>query len=199
MSRLIKGTILIVEDEPGFRRIYKDLLESEGYSVIEAADGEKALHMIQFEKPDIVLLDIVLPGISGFDILKKARTDSDTSGIPVIIFSVLGDKETIKKGLELGANDFAVKGFYTPGEILGKIRALLLKSDARKHMVSYKLSVHEGRADAPKLEQDMGLTKLFVCPHCNSQILLELTPDFSKTDGHWFFAHFICSECHRAF
>jgi DNA-binding response OmpR family regulator len=194
----VRGTILIVEDEPGFRRIYRDLLEREGYTVSEAADGEKGLHAIQFDKPDLVLLDIVLPNMNGFEILKKVRSEAATQNTPIIIFSVLGDKDTIKKGLELGANDFAVKGFYTPGEILSKIRALLYKTDMRRHMVTYKLAVHEGRADAPKLEVDMGMTKLLACTHCSSDLLLELIPDFSRTDGHWFSAHFVCPECNNA-
>ncbi len=194
-----RGTILIVEDEPGFRRIYRDLLEREGYTVMEADDGEKGLHAIQFEKPDLVLLDVVLPSINGFEILKKVRSEAATKDVPIIIFSVLGDKDTIKKGLETGADDFAVKGFYTPGEILSKIRALLYKSDAHKHIVTYRLAVHEGRADAPKLETDMGMTKLLNCSHCNGSLLLEMIPDFSRTDGHWFHAHFVCAECKTAY
>jgi DNA-binding response OmpR family regulator len=199
MAANIKGTILIIEDEPVFRRIYKDFLETEGYKVLEAEDGEKGLNIIRNERPDLVLLDIVVPSLSGFDILKKMRSEERTKEIPVIIFSVLGEKDTIKKALELGANDFAVKGFYSPGEILSKIRGLLTKANIRKHMVSYLLGVQEARADAAKLEQDMGMTKLLQCPHCNSQIFLELLPDYSRTDGHWFISHFVCPECKRSF
>ncbi|MDD5668418.1 MAG: response regulator [Candidatus Omnitrophica bacterium] len=199
MSPLTKGRILIVEDEPGFRRIYRDFLEKEGYFILEADEGEKGLEMIRTEKPDLILLDIVLPKLTGFDILKQIRADDATKQIPVIIFSVLGEKETIKKGLELGANDFAVKGFYSPGEMLSKIRSLLFKADMRKHLVSYKISVHENQADAIKLQEDMGLMKSFGCPHCENELVMELIPDFSRTDGHWFFTHFICPECRRTY
>ena len=194
-----KGTILIIEDEPGFRKIYKDFLESEGYAVREADDGQKGLEMIKSLKPDLVLLDIVLPQVSGFDILKNIRSEAATKDLPVIIFSVLGERDTVKKGLELGANDFAVKGFYSPGEMLSKIRALLFKADMRKHMVNYKLHIHESRADAARLQQDMGMTNLFQCPHCKGEVLLDLIPDFSRTDGHWFFSHFVCATCNRSF
>jgi len=194
-----KGTVLSIEDEPGFRKIYKDFLESEGYAVQEADDGQKGLEMIRSAKPDLVLLDIVLPQVSGFDILKNIRGDTATKDIPVIIFSVLGERDTVKKGLELGANDFAVKGFYSPGEMLSKIRALLFKADMRKHMVDYKLHIHESRGDASKLQQDMGMTNLFQCPHCKGEVLLDLIPDFSRTDGHWFFSHFVCATCNRSF
>jgi len=195
----VKGTILIIEDEPGFRKIYKDFLESEGYAVQEADDGQKGMQMIRSGKPDLVLLDIVLPQMSGFDILKAIRGDAQTKDLPVIIFSVLGERDTVKKGLELGANDFAVKGFYSPGEMLSKIRGLLFKADMRKHMVAYKLQVQEGRADAQRLQQDMGMVDLFECPHCKGTVQLDMIPDFSRTDGHWFFSHFVCATCNRSF
>jgi len=194
-----KGTILIIEDEPGFRKIYKDFLESEGYAVKEADDGQKGLQMIRSVKPDLVLLDIVLPQMSGFDVLKAIRGDASTKDLPIIIFSVLGERDTVKKGLELGANDFAVKGFYSPGEMLSKVRGLLFKADMRKHMVTYKLQVGEGRADAQRLQQDMGMVNLFECPHCKGTVHLDMIPDFSRTDGHWFFSHFVCSTCNRSF
>ena len=194
-----KATILIIEDEPGFRKIYKDFFESEGYSVLEADDGQKGLELIRSAKPNLVLLDIVLPQISGFDVLKSIRSDAQTKEIPVIIFSVLGERDTVKKGLELGANDYAVKGFYSPGEMLSKVRGLLFKADMRKHMVTYKLQIGEGRADAQRLQQDMGMVNLFECPHCKGTVLLDMIPDFSRTDGHWFFSHFVCSTCSRAF
>ena len=95
--------------------------------------------------------------------------------------------------------DLAVKGFYSPGEMLSKIRALLFKADMRKHMVNYKLHIHESRADAARLQQDMGMTNLFQCPHCKGEVLLDLIPDFSRTDGHWFFSHFVCATCNRSF
>lgn len=194
-----KGTILIIEDEPGFRKIYRDFLSSEGYTIQEADDGQKGLQMIKSVKPDLVLLDIVLPQISGFDILKAVRADTATKDLPVIIFSVLGERDTVRKGLELGANDFAVKGFYSPGEMLSKIRGLLFKSDMRRHMVTYKLQIAEGRADASRLQQDMGMVNLFECPQCKGTVMLDLLPDFSRTDGHWFFGHFTCSSCSRSF
>lgn len=194
-----KAMVLIIEDEPGFRKIYKDFLESEGYGVLEAEDGQKGLDMIRTSKPDLVLLDIVLPQISGFDVLKSIRSDTATKDLPVIIFSVLGERDTVRKGLELGANDFAVKGFYSPGEMLSKIRGLLFKADMRKHMVTYKLQIAEGRADAARLQQDMGMVNLFSCPHCKGTVVLELLPDFSRTDGHWFFSRFTCGTCNRSF
>jgi hypothetical protein len=117
----------------------------------------------------------------------------------VIIFSVLGDRETIKKGLELGANDYTVKGFYTPREILSKIRDQLMKSSVRKTLNAYSLAMLETRGDAVKLQQDIGLGKSFQCPRCSGSMLLEMIPDYTRVDGHWFVSHFVCSECKMSF
>lgn len=194
-----KGTILLIEDEASFRKIYKAVIENEGYEILEAEDGELGWNMVKEKKPDLVLLDLILPKLSGLEILKKIRSDKTTQNIPVLILSVMGDQEDIKKGLEAGANDYTVKGFYSPNEILSKIRALLTKADIKKNIHSYKLEIKEGRGDAAKLQQDIGLTKLFQCPECNSEMVLELIPDYTRSSGHWFYAHFICHKCDREF
>ncbi|MDD4941752.1 MAG: hypothetical protein PHE65_07615, partial [Candidatus Omnitrophica bacterium] len=62
-----------------------------------------------------------------------------------------------------------------------------------------KLQVQEGRADAQRLQQDMGMVDLFECPHCKGTVQLDMIPDFSRTDGHWFFSHFVCATCNRSF
>lgn len=194
-----KGTILLIEDEESFRTIYGDVIRNDGYEILEAEDGERGLELVKEKKPDLVLLDLVLPKLHGLEVLKKIRADETTQNIPVLILSVLGAQEDIKKGLELGANDYTVKGFYSPREILSKIHSLLTKTDIKKNIQSYKVEIKEGRGDSAKLQQDIGLTKLFNCPHCNAIMNLELTPNYTRTDGHWFSAHFICDKCNRSF
>ena len=194
-----KGTILIIEDEASFRKIYKAVIENDGYKFLEAKDGEIGWNMVQEKKPDLVLLDLILPKLHGLEVLKKIRSNKATKNIPVLIFSVMGDQEDVKKGLKAGANDYTVKGFYSPREILSKIHALLTKSDIEKNIHSYKLEIKDVRGDAAKLQQDIGLTKLFQCPDCGSKMALELIPDYTRTDGHWFSAHFLCPKCDREF
>lgn len=194
-----KGIILLIEDEASFRKIYKAVIENDGYKILEAEDGEIGWNMVQEKKPDLVLLDLVLPKLHGLEVLKKIRSNKETQNIPVLILSVMGDQKDIKKGLEAGANDYTVKGFYSPNEILSKIHVLLTKSDIEKNIHSYKLEVKNGRGDAAKLQQDIGLTKLFQCPDCDSGMVLELLPDYTRTDGHWFSTHFLCPKCDRKF
>lgn len=197
MEQTTKGKVLIIEDEPGFRRIYKEVLEGDGYNVLLAEDGEQGLASAGRDSPDLILLDLKLPTMHGFEVLQKLKEDEATKDIPVIIFSVMGEQDDIQEGLNLGADDYAVKGFYSPREILSKIRSVLTRSDIRKSIVTYRLAVKEGREDMPKLERDIGLTKLLSCPNCKSELLLELLPDYTRTDGQWFSAHFICPKCSR--
>jgi len=194
-----KGKILIIEDSANFRRIYHSVLEGDGYEVIEAEDGESGLRLALSEEPNLILLDLVLPKLHGLEVLKIIRADKKSKDIPIIIFSVLGTKENIQKGLELGANDYTIKGAYSPKEILSKIRVLLAQKSIQQNIQSYKIEVKEGRKDAAKLQQDIGLTKLFDCPHCHAEMSLELIPDFTRTDGHWFHSHFTCQKCGRGF
>ncbi len=131
MNKTHKGTVLIIEDEAGFQLIYRGVLENEGYEVLGAQSGEKGLELAIEKKPDIILLDLILPGLSGYEVLEKIRTNKITKDIPVIVFSIMGEHEKIKKALELGANYYRVKGINSPKEILGQIQAILEKSPSK--------------------------------------------------------------------
>ncbi len=117
--------VLLVEDDRFLRELIAQKLEREGFDVMQAVDGEEALRKVGERKPEIVLLDLILPGIGGFDVLKKIKEGPDTNGIPVVILSNLGQREDVEKGLGLGATDFLIKAHFTPGEIITKIKAIL--------------------------------------------------------------------------
>jgi DNA-binding response OmpR family regulator len=117
--------ILIVEDDRFLRELIARKLRNEGYEVIEAIDGEEGLKRIKEEKPDLVLLDLILPGIDGFEVLESAKKEPEIAPIPVIILSNLGQREEIERGLKLGAIDYLIKAHFTPGEIIEKIKNIL--------------------------------------------------------------------------
>ena len=117
--------ILIIEDDKFLRQLIVQKLVKEGYEISEAVDGEEGAKKIKEEKPDLVLLDLILPGIGGFEVLSRTKKDPDLFSIPVIILSNLGQKEDMEKGLELGAVDYLVKAHLTPGEIIEKIKKIL--------------------------------------------------------------------------
>lgn len=116
--------ILVVDDEPDFLVILSRMLKGLGYKVITAADGEEALKKIKGEKPDLITLDIMMPGMDGYEVLKRIRKDQETAHIPVLMVSVKDDKDDIVKGLELGANDYMTKP-YQKTILLAKVRSLL--------------------------------------------------------------------------
>ncbi len=117
--------ILIIEDDKFLRELITQKLIKEGYGVSEAVDGEEGIKKVKEEKPDLVLLDLILPGIDGFEVLSRMREESALTSIPVIILSNLGQKEDVEKGLKLGAVDYLIKAHFTPGEIIDKIKAAL--------------------------------------------------------------------------
>lgn len=121
--------VLLVEDDSFLRDICSKKLVREGYTVYEAIDGEQALENIKKIKPDIILLDIILPAIDGFQILNAVRTSSkkEIAKTPVIMLSNLGQEDDIKKAKELGANDYMVKAHFTVEEIVKKIKSVLGK------------------------------------------------------------------------
>jgi len=117
--------ILIVEDDKFLRELIVRKLDEEGYDVSEAVDGEEGIKKIKEEKPNLVLLDLILPGIDGFEVLANVKQDPQVSSIPVIILSNLGQLEDIEKGRKLGAIDYLVKAHFTPGEIIEKANKIL--------------------------------------------------------------------------
>jgi DNA-binding response OmpR family regulator len=118
-------TILLVEDDPFLIDIYTKKFKESGFNVIVAVDGEECLKKLQEEAPDLMLLDIVLPAIDGWEILRRMSKDKKFKDIKVIILSNLGQREEVEKGVELGAAKFLIKSHYTPTEIVEEIKKSL--------------------------------------------------------------------------
>jgi CheY-like chemotaxis protein len=106
-----KATILLVEDEEQLRRVMKDLLEREGYTIVEAADGVQALEQVDRHNPDVILLDLNLPAMDGYGVLQQLRSRPGTSTVPVIVLTAKGDEDNEVRVLKLGADDFLTKPF----------------------------------------------------------------------------------------
>ena len=122
------GSILVADDEPVVRDVLSRYLTREGYTVSEAADGEEALSAIRSDPPQAVVLDLMLPRLSGLDVLKLVRLESD---LPVIILSARASEAERINGLQLGADDYIVKP-YSPREVVERVRAVLRRSDSRQ-------------------------------------------------------------------
>jgi DNA-binding response OmpR family regulator len=117
--------VLIVEDDSFLLNIYSNQLETEGFKVFMAEDGDKGLKMAKKEKPNLILLDILLPGKDGFEVLKELKSSKDTKNIAVLLLTNLSQKADLEKGLLLGANDYLIKAHFMPSEVVSKIKKVM--------------------------------------------------------------------------
>ncbi len=117
--------ILFIEDEPSLQKTLGDILRGNGYEVINALNGEIGLRLAQSEKPDIILLDIILPKMNGLEVLEILKNNKETKNIPVIVLTNLESMEDINKAIELGAVAYLVKAEYSMEEVIDKIKKAL--------------------------------------------------------------------------
>ena len=122
-----KNTVLIIEDEPDIRDLLEFHLKKEGYNVLTSSDGEDGLNLARNQSPNLILLDLLLPGIKGLDICKVLKSDVRTSKINIIMVTALGQEENIVKGLETGADDYVSKPFNM-SILLARISAVLRRN-----------------------------------------------------------------------
>ncbi|MEC8517426.1 MAG: response regulator transcription factor [Verrucomicrobiota bacterium] len=147
---MVKEHILITEDEPDIQELIKFNLERKRYSVDINDSGEEALKTIDKINPDLILLDIMLPGIDGLEILKELKSSKNTRKIPVIIISALSEEADIVAGLELGADDYLSKPFR-PRELTARIKALLRRNTENEtNDESQRIKIHNIEIDLLK-------------------------------------------------
>ncbi|MBO9347896.1 MAG: response regulator transcription factor [Chloroflexus sp.] len=121
-------TILVVDDEPGIVKIARDYLERAGFQVISAGDGPTALRLARQERPALIVLDLMLPGMDGLDITRILRQDTLTAHVPIIMLTARVEETDRLIGLELGADDYITKPF-SPRELVARVRAVLRRSE----------------------------------------------------------------------
>lgn len=117
--------ILLIEDDPFLVEIYATKFKESGFVIEVAKDGNQAISMLQESKPDLVLLDIVMPKMDGFEFLRRIKKSSDLMNIPAVFLTNLGQKEEVEKGLKLGAVDYLVKAHFTPSEVVERVKKIL--------------------------------------------------------------------------
>ena len=123
----MKEKVLIVDDTEFYQRAYQTKLLSAGYLTRVAGNGVEALKAMMTEKPDLILLDLMMPIMDGFKVLQAVRANPDLQNVPVIVFSAKGASDEISKAFEAGANDFLVKATTTPNKVVEKIKEILQK------------------------------------------------------------------------
>lgn len=117
--------ILLVEDDPFLASVYATKFELEGFTVMHATDGEQGLKMAEKNLPTIILLDILMPKMDGFEMLRRLKLDQALAKIPVVMLTNIGQKEDIERCLKEGAIDYLIKAHFVPGEAVKKVKKIL--------------------------------------------------------------------------
>jgi len=190
--------ILVVEDTRLLRKIYSEKLTQEGYDVVSAGDGLEALEVLRSQPVDLVLLDLIMPKMSGLEVLESMKNDPRISQVPVFILSNLGQQSDIERGLELGAVDYLIKNEAKPAEVAEKIRLTLeFMAGRATDVTAYRVIVKDREMDADRLIEASRLPRRFWCPACEVELVIELIPQPEKPG--WFDAHLLCPACGKEF
>ncbi len=135
-------SVLIVEDEADILNLLQYNLEKDGFRVIPAESGEKGLQFARSESPDLILLDLMLPGIDGLEMCRILKADRKTSSIPIVMLTAKGEETDIVAGLELGADDYITKPF-SPQVLIARIRAVMRRRSSRPASGTEPIRLHE--------------------------------------------------------
>ena len=122
--------IVVADDDRMFRKAAETTLRRQGYAVTTASDGEEALQLIRSERPDIIVLDLIMPKLQGFDVLQVLKQDSITAAIPVIVLSSLTQEQDKQEALDLGAVAYFNKATFSLGELVKQVESTLTKGQA---------------------------------------------------------------------
>jgi len=129
MDKKTKATVLLVEDDPFLVDIYSTKLKEAQFEVVVATDGDQAFAKIKEVSPDVVLLDIVLPNVDGWEIMRQVQQEEKLANIKIVVLSNLGQKGEVEKGLQLEAARYLIKAHYTPSEVVEEVVKIFHKPD----------------------------------------------------------------------
>jgi len=160
---LAKSKVLVIEDEPDILEVIQYNLEREGHKVIACRNGEQGLSRIRTDNPDLVILDLMLPGMDGVEVCRQVKSDPVTRAIPIIMVTAKSEESDIVLGLGIGADDYITKPF-SPRELIARVKVVLRRgplreeSGAGERVVRGSLTIDLGRHEARAAEQLLNLT-----------------------------------------
>jgi two-component system phosphate regulon response regulator PhoB/two-component system alkaline phosphatase synthesis response regulator PhoP len=191
----MRNKVLLVEDSKAVQQMYRNKLSLEQFQVMTADNGMEAIKLLSKEKPDIILLDLMMPIMDGYKVLQVIKTDAKLAKIPVLVFSAKGQPEEVEKSLNLGASGYIVKATTKPNEVVEKIKTVLEQQPIESELKHYSIEIREDAYDVKKLADNFNLNNLR-CTSCQAPMLLDLIPDFSH-DTPWFSGKFFCPRCNK--
>jgi DNA-binding response OmpR family regulator len=182
--------VLIVEDDVFIRGLYEAHLREAGYDVRMAGDGEQALQEMQASTPALVLLDLVMPGLGGYDVLERMREMPALADVAVVVFSSQDSAESVERAMELGATDYLVKTVTSPKQVAEKVSQVLRTATAPDVML---VAIREAELDAATLAEVAVGARDLSCEACAGQLAVELHR--RREDSDWFDARLVCPAC----
>jgi len=189
--------VLIVDDNAYNTKIFRAKLEHEGYKVSTALNGRDSLIFLQQTIPDIILLDLMMPGIDGMSFLKLARSRKELERVPIIVFSAKDQVEDQQKAFELGANGYLVKTKASPNDVFFKISEILGDKAPTAAPLQFHVQIRDNTLDATKVGLKAGLANELKCKTCQSRVVLEMKP-YASGGPEYFLARFVCPKCSAA-
>jgi two-component system alkaline phosphatase synthesis response regulator PhoP len=162
-------TVLVVDDQPDIVRLVRDYLERAGFQVLSAGDGEQALQLARREHPDLVILDLGLPGLDGLDVARALGRDGD---VPIIMLTARTDESDRVAGLELGADDYVTKPF-SARELVARVRAVLRRGSAAREQADIVRAGGSITLDVPRMETTVAGRRVALTP-TEFQLLLHM-------------------------
>ncbi len=193
MSRKNKPIILMVDDNPTNLRVLGHILKGLDVELSVASSGEIAIEIIKETPPDLILLDVMMPSLNGFEVCTKLKENETTRDIPIIFITALTDKEDIVRGFELGAVDYVTKPF-NPKELLARVKTHLELKQARDNQASLISELQQALSDVKRLK---GL--LPICAHCkkvrNDTGYWQQVETYIESRSEAQFSHGICPDC----
>jgi two-component system alkaline phosphatase synthesis response regulator PhoP len=148
---MAKEKILVVDDEEDILELLKFKLSQEGYQVTSAASGEEALSCVRSGTPDLIVLDLMLPGIDGIEVTRELKNDPDTKNIPIVMLTAKGEEADIVIGLELGADDYITKPF-SPRILIARVKAVLRRKGQKSQDKTSVIQIHNLTIDPGRHE-----------------------------------------------
>lgn len=191
----MKNKILLIEDSKIIQQMYRSKLVLEQFNVLTADNGMEAIKILSQEKPDIILLDLMMPVMDGYKMLQILKTDPKFADIPVLVFSARGQPEEVEKAMNLGAAGYIVKATTRPNEVVEQIKKVLNQKPKVQEIVRYIVEINGNAHDAKRIVSDFQMNDL-KCKQCHGGLLLELVPDMSH-ETPWFSGRFFCPVCQR--
>jgi DNA-binding response OmpR family regulator len=190
----MKKKVLLVEDDLDISRMYQFKFAESDFLVNIATNGSECLEALDTDIPDVIVLDLKMPVMDGFQVLRRLRAEPTWQGIPVVVLSSREADVEVQQALELGATDFFVKYRSRPEDVVVKVQQVLARLAEKRVSWRYRLPVSPDADETARLIADFHLPHKLQCTECGQALVLEIVRDLSREEP-WFTGHFVCSHC----